>query len=79
MNETSIKYKITQRLKKEGYVVIRLRSTGESGWPDLLAIKFPGKCLWIETKTPEGKLSAIQIQKINLLNRLGFEVEVLNQ
>lgn len=77
MNETTISSKITNRLKKLGYIVIRLRSTGDSGWPDLMVLK-DGHVDFIEVKTPTGKLSKIQEERRKQLQEAGFRCMVIH-
>jgi Holliday junction resolvase-like predicted endonuclease len=78
MKETTISYKIKKRLESYGYVVIRLRATSDSGWPDLLVLEPGGRAFFIEVKTPEGKLSAMQKAKIAILRALLFDVKIIS-
>lgn len=74
MNETSIQSKIIKYLNQKGYRIIRLRATSEAGWPDLIAVKKPKVCVFIECKTPQGSTSPIQDEKISSLRSMGFKV-----
>ena len=75
MKETTISYKIRKYLEGEGYIVIRLRATSEAGWPDLLVIAFM-RIVFIETKTPIGKLSELQKEKHFRLKLKGIKTIV---
>lgn len=55
-------------------VAYKLRIDGENGFPDRSIFLPGGKLLLLETKTPIGRLSANQIDKIDRLTDLGFVV-----
>jgi len=64
--EGKIQKKITDHLKKDGWFVTKLIQTSTNGIPDVLAVR-PGQCLFIEVKTPTGRLSEIQKYRITEL------------
>ena len=78
MKESQYQKKISDNLEKEGYFVINLIKTNRTGIPDLLAVK---KCscnsvVFIECKTPTGKLSKIQEYMLNHLQNYSNSVSV---
>lgn len=75
MTEQQIQTKIINKLKKEGYYVIKLIKTSVNGIPDLLAIK-NNECLFIEVKREDGKLSEIQKYRLKELNNKGIKAVV---
>lgn len=77
MNETSIKYNCTRWLERKGWIPFRLRSADGSGWPDNFYIR-RGVCIFIEYKTPNGKLSAIQHKRLDQIRAQGFEAWVVD-
>jgi Holliday junction resolvase len=75
MLEQARQKKITNRLQKEGWLVVKLIKTNMNGIPDLVAFK-EGKTMFIEVKQPTGVLSEIQKIRIKQLKQQGFEVNV---
>ena len=56
MLESKIQNKIINKLKADGYLVIKIIRANVSGVPDILAMK-DGKVCFIEVKQKKGKLS----------------------
>jgi hypothetical protein len=50
---------------------------GHSGWPDHLYLGPRGLTLWVEFKTPTGRLSPRQAARIDTLRWMGHWVEVI--
>jgi Holliday junction resolvase len=75
MLEQARQKKITNRLQKEGWLVVKLIKTNMNGIPDLVAFK-EGKTMFIEVKQPTGVLSEIQKIRIKQLKQQGFKVNV---
>ena len=73
MLESSYQKKISDNLTNEGWFVINLIKTNKNGIPDLQASKAGSTTIWIECKTPKGKLSDIQVFRLNELTGLGFD------
>lgn len=63
MIESKIQTKIINKLKKEGWICIKLIRTSLNGIPDLICLK-NGETIFIEVKQPNGKLS--ELQKIRI-------------
>lgn len=73
MLEQARQKKITTRLQKEGWLVVKLIKTTMTGVPDVLALK-DGKAIFIEVKQPTGVVSEIQKLRHKQLIEQGFEV-----
>ncbi len=73
MLESKIQKKIIDKLKKDGFFIIKIIRANISGIPDILAIK-NGKVFFIEVKTDNGKLSEIQKHRIQQIKENGIEV-----
>ena len=73
MKEQDYQKRISDNLTKEGYFVTNLIKTNRNGIPDLLALKCNEPPMYIECKTPKGKLSDIQVFRLNELTGLGFD------
>jgi len=65
--EGKIQKKITDHLKRDGWFTTKLMQTSTNGIPDVLAVR-SGQTLWIEVKTPTGRLSEIQKHRIKELS-----------
>lgn len=72
MKEQDYQKRISDNLTKEGYFVTNLIKTNRNGIPDLLALKYNEPPMYIECKTPKGKLSEIQEFRLNELVSYGF-------
>ena len=55
---------IAKQLK---YIVRKMDSSSSVGWPDLLLVSPNGVVIFVEVKTPTGKLSKMQERTINQL------------
>jgi len=72
MKEQDYQKKISDKLEKEGWYVIKLIKTNKNGIPDLIAIK-EDKTIFIECKTLKGKLSKIQEFRLDEVKAKGIE------
>ena len=75
MLEQAIQKKISDRLKKEGWIVVKLIKTTMNGIPDIMALR-NGEVLFVEVKQPNGKLAPLQELRIQELRDQGFRAEV---
>lgn len=76
MTESQIQKKKIRELESQGYYVIKLSMTNKNGIPDLLALKVGETPLFIEVKTPNGKVRPIQKARMNELRKHGFTTEI---
>jgi Holliday junction resolvase len=76
MKESDYQKKISDDLTEGGYFVTNLIKTNRNGIPDLLALKINEPPLYIECKTPKGKLSKIQEFRLDELTGYGFNCYV---
>ena len=72
MKEQDYQKKISDKLEKDGWYVIKLIKTNKNGIPDLIAIK-EDKTIFIECKTLKGKLSKIQEFRLEELKAKGID------
>lgn len=75
-SELSIETKAVRELRRIGCKAIKV---GNDGWPDrlvLLGKNYPGAVIWIEFKTPDGKLRPAQKIRHRHLAALGQTVVV---
>jgi Holliday junction resolvase len=75
MTEQQIQSKRIKQLESEGYYVIKLTQTNKNGIPDLVALKHDD-VLFVEVKTPKGRLSKLQEYRLKELKQHGFKTEV---
>ena len=84
MSERSVRNAVLRKLKAKGWHIMPLSDKWASGYPDLLCIKrndvdfWTARYMFIELKSPTGKLSKIQIVTIKKLQDMGCEVHVVN-
>jgi len=76
MTEQQIQTKKIKELEAQGYYVLKLMKTNKNGIPDLLAIPRNSDVLFVEVKTPIGKLSKLQEFRMNELNEHGVKTEI---
>lgn len=76
MTEQQIQTKRIKQLEAEGYYVIKLIKTNKNGIPDLIAIHSTKGVLFVEVKTPKGKVSKLQEFRLDELNDHGFKTEI---
>lgn len=78
MREQQIQAKKIKELEEQGYYVIKLSKTNKNGIPDLIAIPPNSDVLFVEVKTPKGRLSELQNFRIKELNQIGIKTEIYN-
>lgn len=74
MIEQQIQTKKIKELEGRGYYVIKLTKTNKNGIPDLIAIPKDSDVMFIEVKTPKGRLSALQEYRIKEIQNHGIDV-----
>lgn len=76
--ENKIEQKLREGVKRLGGRAYKLVSPGYAGLPDRL-ICFPfGRVVFVEVKSPKGRLSKLQEYRINELEKLMQDVWVLS-
>jgi Holliday junction resolvase len=78
MTEQQIQKKKIKELEANGYYVIKLVRTNKNGIPDLIAIPKNSDVLFVEVKTPTGKVSELQKFRIKELGDHGIKTELFN-
>ena len=78
MKEQQYQKKISDKLEKEGYYVIKLIKTNKNGIPDLIAIK-ENNTIFVEVKSEKGVLSELQKFRLTELTAKGFECYYSNK
>ena len=76
MKEQQIQAKKIKQLEADGYYVIKLINTNKNGIPDLIAIPKDSDVLFVEVKTPNGKMSKLQEYRAKELKAHGVKVEL---
>ena len=76
-SESKYQSKIINKLKKDGWYVIKIISASPNGLPDILALKDGEKPYFIEVKAKTGRLSEIQKYRLKELKELNFNAEAL--
>ena len=73
MRESDIQHDIIIWLESIGMYVVKAIQTNKNGWPDLQALQ-NGVSIFIEVKTPTGRLSELQKYRHKQLQDKGFIV-----
>jgi Holliday junction resolvase len=71
MKESDIQFDIIKWLESNGWYVVKHIQTNKNGFPDLSAYK-QGFCIFIEVKTPTGKVAELQKYRHKQLAQFGF-------
>ena len=74
MREYVIENEFVKAVRKAGGVAYKLTSQTTNGLPDRLVLFFPGKCVFVELKSPGKMLRALQKKRRMQLMDLGFPV-----
>lgn len=76
MKEQNIQTNIKNKLKKAGWVVLKLTVVSYAGFPDLLCLKKPGRVAFVEVKKPGNNPTALQKYWLDFLLKMGFDARV---
>lgn len=77
MKERVIEKAVCEFAKKRGWLVRKFTSPGSAGAPDRIFLK-DGHCLFVEFKSPDGKLTPLQVLQHKHFAAAGFPVYVCN-
>jgi hypothetical protein len=78
ISERDIERRLVAKAKAAGGQALKWVSPGQAGVPDRIVLFPNGRIVFVELKSPRGKLSAIQARVIERLRNLGFEVRVID-
>ena len=79
MREKSIEQKLVWAVKQRGGICPKFTSPGYDGMPDRLVLLPHGRMAFIEVKAPGKKPRPLQINRHELLRKLGFKVFILDE
>lgn len=74
MREYIIENEFIKAVRKAGGVAYKFTSQTTNGLPDRLVLFFPGKCCFVELKSPGKMMRALQKKRRIQLMKLGFPV-----
>ena len=78
MREKVIEQKLAAAVKKAGGIALKFVSPGFDGMPDRLVLLPDGKIAFVEVKAQGKKSRSLQLARHHLLQRLGFQVYVID-
>lgn len=78
MREKEIEKYLREEIKKLGGIAYKFTSPGNSGVPDRLVLLPCGVMAFVELKAPGGKTTAIQDGQISRIQKLNFDVYVID-
>ena len=76
MKETTFEQAWSRRAAKKGWLSIKNIQTNLNGWPDRMYLK-QGKVFFVEFKAKKGRLSQLQVYRINQIRTLGFHCLII--
>jgi len=71
--EKQIETAVSKYASKLGWWVLKMNSETTRGLPDRQFLRDGGEVVFVEFKRPSGRLSTLQVKRIEKLNRMGFE------
>lgn len=77
MTESEIQRRLVKQFEGQGWLVVKLVLTSKPGMPDLLLLR-DGVARFVEVKRNGVKPRPLQNYRIAELNRLGFDVDVID-
>ena len=72
--EKTLEIRLRREVESRGGQALKWVSPNFAGVPDRIILLPPGRCVFVELKSPRGRLSALQRKRKRDLERLGFEV-----
>ena len=78
MRESQIENELTQAVKARGGLAPKFVSPGWDGVPDRLVLMPEAHMAFVELKAPGRKLRPLQVRRKTQLERLGFQVYVVD-
>ena len=78
MLEKTVEAALVKRVKELGGIAYKWTSPGRTGVPDRIVMIPGGKIIFVELKSPTGKLTVRQEREHDTIRSLGFEVIVIN-
>ena len=76
--ESKIERDFVRLLTTYSILSIKLRLTGERGWPDRLVLIPGGHPVFIEFKRPGQALRSLQLHRHKILRTLGYDVKIFD-
>lgn len=77
LSEAAIQRQVMKALEKEGWTCVKLIQTNLNGMPDLLCMRH-GMTMFVEVKSETGKVSPMQLHRIEKLKMNGFGAYVVS-
>jgi hypothetical protein len=79
MNEKRIEQQLVRTIKLHGGICPKLVSPGIDGMPDRMVLLSNGRIGFVEVKAPGKKPRQLQLNRHEMLRRLGFKVFILDE
>ena len=79
MREKAVEQQLVKAVKQRGGICPKFTSPGYDGMPDRLVLLPHGRMAFVEAKAPGKKPRPLQINRHELLRKLGFKVFILDE
>lgn len=76
VSEKAIERYLSECVKELGGTCLKYSNPGMAGYPDRICLLPGGVTIWVELKSKDGELKAIQKIRIDQLRKLGHTVHV---
>ena len=76
VSEKAIERYLADRIKELGGICLKYSNPGMTGYPDRICLLPGGVTIWVELKSKDGELKAIQKVRIDQLRKIGHTVYV---
>lgn len=78
MLEKNLQQKMMQLCKRHAILAVKVDSSSSRGWPDLTMLLPDGTVLFVEVKTPTGRLSELQKHMLGKIKQNNGKAYVIN-
>lgn len=75
--EAQIERKLVAAVRSTGGMCLKWSSPGTAGVPDRICLMPDGRVLFVEVKTPTGRLSSVQVAMHRRMSAIGHSVAVV--
>lgn len=79
MREKTVEQRLVKAVKSRGGICPKFTSPGYDGMPDRLVLLPKGRMAFVEVKAPGKKPRPLQVNRHELLRKLGFKVFILDE
>lgn len=76
-SEKAIEKYLAKRVRESGGLALKYASGTQTGYPDRVCLFPGGLTIWVEVKGVDGRLTRLQLTRINALRKIGHMATVV--